>query len=121
MADTPTDDHPGFVAEKPEHCHDYYRLIRPGHRYFLTIEQLVVCPDCVGTADAIRLSGGLTVEVEEDRLLVRRGSAVVEVFPREVRHRVDALVEAVGRLDGVDRVSRTMDTSEGVSFESLNR
>jgi hypothetical protein len=98
MTETPTDDQPGFVARKPEHCHDCYRLICPGQTYFLTIEQAVVCPDCLRTADAIRLAGGLTVEVGEDWLMVRRGDAVVGVFPGEVRHLVDALVEAAARL-----------------------
>jgi hypothetical protein len=42
MTDTPTDDLPGFVAEEPEHCHDCYRLIRPGQKYFLTIVQAVI-------------------------------------------------------------------------------
>ena len=63
------------------------------------MELAALCPDCARTADAIRLAGGLTVEVQEDRLLVRRGSAVVEVLPREVRHLVDALVEAAARLE----------------------
>jgi hypothetical protein len=40
----------------------------------------------------------LTVEVGEDRLLVRRGQDVIEVLPGEVRHLVDALVEAAARL-----------------------
>jgi hypothetical protein len=26
MTETPTDDQPGFVAEKPEHCDGFYRL-----------------------------------------------------------------------------------------------
>jgi hypothetical protein len=57
----------------------------------------VVCADCVRTADAIRLSGGLTFEVDEDRLLVRRGGATVEVPSHEARHLGDALVErAIG-------------------------
>jgi hypothetical protein len=73
-ARNPNDDQPGFVADEPEHCHDFYRPIRPGQTYFLTIEQAVVCPDCVRPADAVRLSGGLTVEIGEDKLLVRRGS-----------------------------------------------
>jgi hypothetical protein len=72
---SPTDDEPGFAAEEPEHCHDCYRLIRPGQRYFLTTEWAVVCPDRLRKADTIRLVGGLTVEVGGDRLLVGRGSA----------------------------------------------
>lgn len=104
MTDTPTDDQPGFVAEEPEHCHDCYRLIRRGQRYFLTIEQAVVCADCIRAEDAVRLAGGLTVEVGDDRLLVRRGSAWVEFLTREARHLVDALVEAAARL--VDQVTR---------------
>ena len=46
MTDTPTDDQPGFVAYKPEHCFACYRLIRPGQTYYLTIEQEVLCADC---------------------------------------------------------------------------
>ena len=42
MPETPTDDLPGFVAGEPEHCHDCYRLIRPGQTYFLTIEQAIL-------------------------------------------------------------------------------
>ena len=98
MTKSPTDDLPGFVADEPEHCHDCYRLIRPGQRYFLTIEQAVVYPDCAEGADAVRLAGGLTVEVGEDKLVVRRGSDMFEVSPNEVRRLVDALVEAAARL-----------------------
>ena len=104
MPTAPTADQPGIVSEEPEHCHDCYRLISPGQRYFLTMELAALCPDCAETADAIRLSDGLTVEVEQDRVLVRRGTAVVEVFPHEVRHLVDALVEAGARV--VDRQTR---------------
>jgi hypothetical protein len=32
MPATPTADHPPFVAEEPEHCHDWYRLVQPGQR-----------------------------------------------------------------------------------------
>jgi hypothetical protein len=69
MTEPPTDDESGFAAEEPEHCHDCYRLIRPGQGYFLTMELAALCPDCAETADAIRLVGGLTVEIQEDRLL----------------------------------------------------
>ena len=41
MTETPTDDQPGFVAEKPEHCHACYRLIEPGQTYCLTIGQAI--------------------------------------------------------------------------------
>jgi hypothetical protein len=44
------------------------------------MEQAEVCPNCMGATETIRLSGGLTVEVQDDRLLVGRGSAVVDVF-----------------------------------------
>jgi hypothetical protein len=74
MTETPTDDQPGFVAEEPKHCHDCYRPIRPGQRHFLAIGRASQCPDCVTGADAIRLCGGLAVEIGEYRLLVRRGS-----------------------------------------------
>lgn len=71
MTKAPTIDLPGFVAEKPEHCHECYRLIRPGQRYMLTMEQAVVCPSCASTTEAIRLSRDLRVEAREDGLLVR--------------------------------------------------
>jgi hypothetical protein len=71
----PADDMSGLAAEEPVHGHDWYRLIRPGQRHFLTIEQVVVCLDCVRGLDDIRLDGGLTVEVGGGRLQVRRGSA----------------------------------------------
>ena len=100
MINTPTDDQPGFVAQEPEHCHDCYRLIKIGEIYHLTIDNAILCPDCIRATDAIRLAGGLTVEVGEDRLLVRRGDDVVEVLPAEVRHSVDALVEAAASLAG---------------------
>jgi hypothetical protein len=98
MTESPTHAQPGFVAEEPEHCHDGYRLITPGETYFLTMELAVLCPDRVTMTDSIRLAGGLTVEVGEDRLPVRRGGTVVEVLPHDVRRLVDALVEAATLL-----------------------
>jgi hypothetical protein len=64
------------------------------------MEQVVVCPDCIRMADAVRLAGGLTVKVQEDRLLVTRGSAVVEGFPLKVRYLVDGLLEVVDQATG---------------------
>ena len=54
MLETPNDDQPGFVAEKPEHCHACYRLIQPEQMYYLTIGQAILCEGCIRTADAIR-------------------------------------------------------------------
>lgn len=64
----------------------------------MTIDDAVLCPDGIRVKDAIRLAGGLTVEVGEDRLFVRRRDDVVEVLPGEVRHLEDAQVEAVKGL-----------------------
>jgi hypothetical protein len=46
MPNIPTDDQPGFVAERPEHCFACYRLIRPGQTYYLTVEHEVLSADC---------------------------------------------------------------------------
>ena len=46
MTNTPTDDQPGIVSEKAEHCFACYRLIRPGQTYYLTLEHGVLCADC---------------------------------------------------------------------------
>ncbi len=56
MRDIPNDDKPGFVAEKPEHCHACYRLIRPGQTYYLTIGQAIWAKGCISAADAIRVT-----------------------------------------------------------------
>jgi hypothetical protein len=77
---------------QPKHCHAHYRLFQPGHTYYLTIGQAILCEGCVGAADAIRVTDDLVVVVEDGRLLVRRGESVVEVLPCEVRRLVDALV-----------------------------
>ena len=98
MTDTPNDDKPGFVAEKPEHCFACYRLIRAGEPYYLTIDGIVHCEECALSKGVIRVREDLAVEVKRDRLLVRRGDAEVEVFPGEIRHLVNALVEAGVRM-----------------------
>jgi hypothetical protein len=46
VTNTPTDDQPGFVAEKPEHCFAWFRLIRPGQTYYPTLAHEVLCADC---------------------------------------------------------------------------
>jgi hypothetical protein len=65
--------------------------------HYLTVGQAILCEACLGSADAICVTGDLAVVVEDGRLLVRRGSATVEVLPREVRRLVNALVEAAAR------------------------
>jgi hypothetical protein len=47
MADTLTEDQPGFVVDKLEHRFTCYRLSRPGRIYCLAIEHEVLCADCV--------------------------------------------------------------------------
>ena len=103
MTDAPTDDRPGFVAEEPVHCHACYRLIRPGQTYHLTMGQAILCEGCITAPDAIRVTDGLAVVIEDRMLRVRRGDARVEVVLGDVRHPVDVLVEAATRL--VDRQS----------------
>ena len=98
MSDIPNDDKPGFVAEAPEHCFACYRLIRPGQTYHLTIEFEVLCVDCALSEGLIRVREDLAVEVRRDRLLIQRGKTEVEVLSGEIRHLVNALVEATARL-----------------------
>jgi hypothetical protein len=72
--------------------------MRAGQRSYVTVDYPVLCAACVAAADAVRLAGGLTAEVREVKLLVRRGAATGEVLPCEVHHLVNALVEAAGRF-----------------------
>ena len=60
--------------------------------------QAILCKACLDTSDAIRVTDDLVVVVEGERLLIRRGSSTVTVFPREVRHLVEALVDRATRL-----------------------
>jgi hypothetical protein len=98
MTETPNDDKPGFVAEEPVHCLVCFHLIPPGQTYYLTIEHEVLCADCALDEGVIRVREDLAVEVKRDRLSIQRGRAEVEVFPGEIRHLVNALAEAAGRL-----------------------
>jgi hypothetical protein len=75
MRETTTYHQPRFVAEEPENFRDRYRLIRPGQTHFVTIEEAVLCPGWIKAEDAIRLAGGLMVEVGADRALVRGGAS----------------------------------------------
>ena len=51
-----------------------------------------------GPSLSVRQARGLTVHVGHDTLLLRRGGDTFEVFPQEVRHLVDALVEGAVEL-----------------------
>ena len=52
---------------------------------------------------SVRRASGLTVHVGHNTLLLRRGGATFEVYPQEVRHLVDALVE--GAVELVDEAT----------------
>ncbi len=75
MTDTPNDDQPGLVAEKPEHCFACFRLVRPGQTYHMTVDFEVRCEDCALSQDVIRVGEELVVEVKSDRLAIRPGKA----------------------------------------------
>lgn len=100
MTETPNDDNPGFVGSEPEHCFACFRFICPGQTYYLTVDGTVLCEDCALTDDIVRVREDLVIGVKRDRLLIQRGEAEVEVFPGEIRHLVNALVEAAVRLVG---------------------
>lgn len=72
MTDTPTDDQPGRVAEKPEHCFACCRLIRPGRTCYLTREHEVLCAECAQDETVLRVREDLAVEVKRGRLVERR-------------------------------------------------
>jgi hypothetical protein len=90
MTETPTDDRPGFVAEKPEHCHACYHLIQPGQTYFPTVGQANVCEGCIADHDAIRVTDDLSMVIEDGRFLVRRGCARPAEFSPEMRRLEEA-------------------------------
>jgi hypothetical protein len=95
MTETPNDAKPGFVADEPVHCYACFRLIRLGQAYYPTIAHEVLCADCALVDEVIRVRDDVAFEVKRDRLLVRRGKTEVVVFSGEIRHLVNALVEAV--------------------------
>jgi hypothetical protein len=92
-----------LIAQRPEHCFECFRLIRPGETYYQTAENTVLCQQCarkgasMEVLDTVQATDDLVVEVGDDRLRVRRGDDSVEVLLTEVRHLVDALAEAAAR------------------------
>lgn len=86
------------TTDEAAQCHDRSQPIRPGQTYGLTLGNAIPYPVCIRVADAIRLSGGLRVEVREDCFLVRPGDYVVEVLPGHVRCCMDIPVKGVIEL-----------------------
>jgi hypothetical protein len=89
-----------LTAKQPEHCHKCYRLIHSGETYYQTAKNTVLCEQCaaVEPLDSIQATDGLTVEIHEDHLKILRGDTGFDVRLAEVRHLVDALVDAAVRL-----------------------
>ena len=102
MTETPSNDGLSLRAKHPEHCHECYRLIPPGEIYNQTKENTAFCKQCVGRADelldTILATDEPVVDIYEDYLTIRRGETGVEVRLNEVRHLVDAMLDAAVRL-----------------------
>jgi hypothetical protein len=93
-----------MTATKLEHCLDCFRLIRPGETYHLGKDGTVLCPMCVSDLligeeyDTIQATEQVAVDYGGGLIRVRREGAAIIVVPGEVRHLVDALVEAATRV-----------------------
>jgi hypothetical protein len=68
----------------------------------MTVDFEVLCEDCALSQDVIRVREDLAFEAKQDRVVIQRGEAEVEVFPNEIRHLANALAEAAARLVGLD-------------------
>ena len=88
------------TSQHSEHCHRCYRLIPPGETHYETGKNTVLCKRCAAakSLDAIQAADDLVVEIHEDHLTIRRGNSSLDVRLDEVRHLVDALVDATVRL-----------------------
>ena len=95
-----TSDTIAHIATAPEHCPDCFRLIRPGESYHLGTDDTVLCPMCVSGLltgeefDTIQATERVAVDYGGGLIRLRREGAAIIVAPGEVRHLVDALVEA---------------------------
>lgn len=95
---------------RSKHCLDCFRLIRPGEVYHEGKDGTVLCPNCVSNlligedVGTIQATERVAVDYGGGLIRVRREGAAVIVAPGEVRHLVDALVEAATRVvdDQVD-------------------
>ena len=88
------------IAREPEHCLDCFCLIRPGEAYHLGKDGTVLCPMCISDLligedfGTIQATEQVAVDYGGGLLRMRREGAAVIIAPQEVRHLVDALVEA---------------------------
>jgi len=91
-----------LIASRPEHCLACYRLIRAGETYHQTEENRVLCRQCAGPGqadelrDTIPVTDDLEIELSDGGLRLRRrstGTGII-LYPGELRHLVEALVEA---------------------------
>ena len=89
-----------MTSQHSEHCHRCYRLIPPGETHYETGKNTVLCKRCAAakSLDAIQAADDLAVEIHEHHLTLRRGNESLDVRLDEVRHLVDALVDAAVRL-----------------------
>ncbi len=53
MSDILNDGKPGFVAEKPELCFAFYRLIQPGKTYYLMTGLAILCDIQIVATDSM--------------------------------------------------------------------
>ena len=104
MTQTLLSDSIALIASEPGQCLDCFRLIGPGETYHQGQDDSVLCPTCVSNLligedyDAIQATEGMAVDYGGGLIRLRREGAATIVAPGEVRHQVDALVEAAARV-----------------------
>ena len=93
-----------LIATEPEHCLDCFRLVRPGGTFYRGEGGTVLCPMYVSDLligedfDTTQATGKVAVDYEGGLIRLRREGAAIIVAPNQVRHLVDALVEAATRV-----------------------
>ena len=104
MLESRAHDIQALTATSPEHCLDCFRLIRPGETYYPGQDDAVLCPNCVSDLligeefDTIQATEQVSVDYGSALIRVRRQGAAIILPLCEVRHFVDALVEAARTL-----------------------
>jgi hypothetical protein len=93
-----------LIATDPEHCLECFRLIHPGETYHQGKDNTVLCPTCFSNLligedfGTIHATYQVCVDYGGGLMRVRREGAAIVLAPGEVRHLVDALVEAATRV-----------------------